>query len=65
MTLGEWSGSNMGLLDQKLALEWVRDYIQLFSGDPLRVLLMGHGAGAASAGLHMLSPQSTSKQNAK
>ncbi|XP_022085510.1 acetylcholinesterase-like [Acanthaster planci] len=49
---------NMGLLDQRLALEWVRDNIKAFGGDPSRVAIFGESAGAASVGLHMVSPDS-------
>ncbi|XP_022099989.1 cholinesterase 1-like [Acanthaster planci] len=49
---------NMGLLDQRLAMEWVRDNIKAFGGDPTRVAIFGESAGAASLGLHMLSPGS-------
>ncbi|XP_022085509.1 acetylcholinesterase-like [Acanthaster planci] len=49
---------NMGLLDQRLALAWVRDNIQAFGGDPARVAIFGLSAGAASVGLHMVSPGS-------
>ncbi|XP_071795074.1 acetylcholinesterase-like [Asterias amurensis] len=49
---------NMGLLDQRLALEWVRDNIKAFGGDPERVAVFGTSAGAGSIGLHMLSPES-------
>ena len=40
---------NAGLMDQVMALEWVRDNIERFGGDPDRVTLAGNGAGAASA----------------
>lgn len=50
---------NMGLHDQKAALEWVRDNAALFGGNPDRVTIFGQSAGAASAGHHVMSPLST------
>ena len=57
---GEDSGApgNVGMLDQVMALEWVRDNVKAFGGDPDDVTIMGESAGAASAALHMVSPRS-------
>ncbi len=49
---------NVGLLDQVLALEWVRYNIQSFGGDPNKVSIFGESAGSMSVNFHMLSPLS-------
>jgi para-nitrobenzyl esterase len=48
--------SNAGLLDQVLALEWVRDHIEAFGGDPSDVTIFGESAGGMSVGTLLGTP---------
>lgn len=49
--------SNLGLLDQIAALEWVRDNIRAFGGDPGTVTIAGESAGAMSVTTLMSIPR--------
>ena len=61
--LGEVAGEayvasgNVGLLDLVLALEWVRDNITNFGGDPGRVMLFGQSGGGAKIASLMAMPR--------
>lgn len=44
-----------GFIDQRNALEWVRDHIVDFGGDPSNVTVFGVSAGSASIHYHILS----------
>jgi carboxylesterase type B len=46
---------NFGFVDQIHALEWVRDHIQDFGGDPNNVTAFGVSAGSASIHYHILT----------
>ncbi|RNA09672.1 neuroligin- X-linked-like, partial [Brachionus plicatilis] len=46
---------NFGLHDQRLALKFVHENIEYFNGDRNNITLVGHEAGAASVGMHILS----------
>jgi para-nitrobenzyl esterase len=52
----ESSGCN-GIADQVAALEWVRDNISAFGGDPNRVTIAGESAGAMSVATLMATPK--------
>jgi para-nitrobenzyl esterase len=47
---------NAGMLDLVLALEWVRDNIEEFGGDPKRVLIFGQSGGGAKCATLMGMP---------
>ncbi|KAF8893671.1 carotenoid ester lipase precursor [Gymnopilus junonius] len=46
---------NLGLRDQRLAIQWVNKYIHAFGGDPSKVTLWGQSSGAISVGLQMMT----------
>ena len=52
------ASGNYGLMDMVAALEWVRDNIATFGGDPNRVTIFGESAGGGAVMAMMVVPQS-------
>jgi len=55
--LVEGTPANRGLLDQVAALEWVRDNVRAFGGDPGRVTVFGQSAGGGSVAALLAMPR--------
>lgn len=56
-------GGNVALFDMHAALQWVKDYISFFGGDPKQIKVVGHGSGASSAMYLSSSPMGRSSIN--
>lgn len=67
MNLNEITGGKIpatgceGLMDQVAALEWIKDNIGVFGGDPDNVTLFGESAGGMSIGSLMSMPSAKGK----
>lgn len=48
---------NWGLWDQKLAIEWVKNNIAEYGGNPESITIFGESAGGRSVSFQMFSPQ--------
>ncbi|UCH43783.1 MAG: carboxylesterase/lipase family protein, partial [Dehalococcoidales bacterium] len=52
-----WAGSGLaGMLDLVLVLEWIRDNIEAFGGDPDRVMIFGESGGGAKVSTLLAMP---------
>lgn len=49
---------NVALLDQHLALQWIKNNIAAFGGSPDQITIYGESAGSFSVSMHILSPLS-------
>lgn len=54
---------NVAMFDMHAALQWVKEYISFFGGDPRQIKVMGHGSGASSAIYLSSSPMGRSSLN--
>ena len=51
------TSANNGMVDLQLALEWVRDNIENFGGDPENVMIFGQSGGGAKVNTLMAMPE--------
>ncbi|KAL9030595.1 MAG: hypothetical protein Q9196_001301 [Gyalolechia fulgens] len=58
---GAGAVANAGLLDQRLALQWVQDHIESFGGDPKQVTVIEQSAGASSIMYHLTANEDSSR----
>jgi len=54
-SLKEEGSMNAGLRDQRAAIEWVRDNIAYFGGDPTRITIAGQSSGGLAVGMQILA----------
>lgn len=48
----------MGLLDQRMAMQFMKDTAASFGGDPDNIMIYGESAGAGSVSAHLVMPNS-------
>jgi len=58
LTAEQGQSGNYGTMDQIAALQWVKDNITAFGGDPSRITIFGQSAGAMSVKTLLVSPLS-------
>ncbi|PWY68409.1 catalytic protein [Aspergillus heteromorphus CBS 117.55] len=54
-SFGDGKEKNLAIKDQKLGIEWVRNNISAFGGDPDNITLAGESAGAVYAHAHLVT----------
>lgn len=54
---GDLPEANLGVRDQIAVLEWVRDHIECFGGDPEKITIFGESAGGMSVGTLLGTPR--------
>ncbi len=58
LTAEQGQSGNYGTMDQAAALQWVKDNISAFGGDPSKITVIGQSAGAMSVKTLLVSPLS-------
>ncbi|PCH44099.1 sterol esterase [Wolfiporia cocos MD-104 SS10] len=53
--------ANLGLRDQRFAMEWIQEHISAFGGDPSKVIIWGESAGAESVAYHLVMNNGANK----